>query len=476
MEDWAKLLYTYGPFALLVLFVFVIERKVRAALTDSGIPRGISVPLYVLNWCTVFALCGAVTYFWAVLNLPHEITIQGTIENLKHNETFFSESDDLWLQRNYRSPGSYQWRLINSQKLGDGTKESFTIQTPGDDPDHDRAFKYELPVRPSFYNSRVRLRYDRNTRKLLVEYGGRHEELAPSEDLSSTPTNAPSLGLLPVVYAQSSPSLDDIFDRLESDDPIVRRDARRDLGAQGQAALPRVEKTLQDPKASYRLQLGALAALNLMQNARVSPETRSSIEVLYGKYKDSDPVFSSEAERYLHNLPAPTCGVRCGVERWLVKSLTDQDASRISLDPQEKTISQLIHLEPPQKLPLDRRVVPVEVQTYRVRGLLTNYKMEADHDFHIEIVDPHDVSQTMIVEIPDPECSNVCASPQINRIRAVRQSFDAKLRPSRTFQSPGEPLQVTVTGVGFFDFHHGQHGAAPNAIELHPVLDIEFGQ
>jgi hypothetical protein len=29
---------------------------------------------------------------------------------------------------------------------------------------------------------------------------------------------------------------------------------------------------------------------------------------------------------------------------------------------------------------------------------------------------------------------------------------------------------ATVTGVGFFDFWHGQPGVAPNAIELHPVV------
>jgi len=32
-----------------------------------------------------------------------------------------------------------------------------------------------------------------------------------------------------------------------------------------------------------------------------------------------------------------------------------------------------------------------------------------------------------------------------------------------------------VTGVGFFDFLHGQTGVAPNGIELHPLLDISFG-
>ncbi len=35
-------------------------------------------------------------------------------------------------------------------------------------------------------------------------------------------------------------------------------------------------------------------------------------------------------------------------------------------------------------------------------------------------------------------------------------------------------MVVTVEGVGFFDFLHGQTGVADNGVELHPVLDIEF--
>ena len=31
---------------------------------------------------------------------------------------------------------------------------------------------------------------------------------------------------------------------------------------------------------------------------------------------------------------------------------------------------------------------------------------------------------------------------------------------------------MVITGVGFFDFLHGQTGVAPNAIELHPVLAV----
>ncbi len=32
-----------------------------------------------------------------------------------------------------------------------------------------------------------------------------------------------------------------------------------------------------------------------------------------------------------------------------------------------------------------------------------------------------------------------------------------------------------MTGTGFFDFLHGQTGVAPNGIELHSVLDLQFG-
>src|SRR5262249_31008189 len=40
------------------------------------------------------------------------------------------------------------------------------------------------------------------------------------------------------------------------------------------------------------------------------------------------------------------------------------------------------------------------------------------------------------------------------------------------FQTANIPVQVT--GVGMFDFLHGQAGVAPNGIELHPVLGIAF--
>jgi len=33
---------------------------------------------------------------------------------------------------------------------------------------------------------------------------------------------------------------------------------------------------------------------------------------------------------------------------------------------------------------------------------------------------------------------------------------------------------VEITGIGFFDRPHGQTGRAPNNIEIHPILSIQF--
>jgi hypothetical protein len=77
----------------------------------------------------------------------------------------------------------------------------------------------------------------------------------------------------------------------------------------------------------------------------------------------------------------------------------------------------------------------------------------------------------MIAEIPAPGCSKAEALLVLPR----REFVDLFGRVPRSW-SWSEPRTsenlVEITGVGFYDFQHGQNGVAPNAIELHPVLAI----
>jgi len=168
-------------------------------------------------------------------------------------------------------------------------------------------------------------------------------------------------------------------------------------------------------------------------------------------------------------LQQTSCGVRCGVERWTVKTLSDVSRASVDLEPVTTTIAELAAVPRPASLPNDRRVSPVETTVYRLRGYLVAYRPEDDHDFHVVLADMEQQRVTMITEIPDPQCAGACASGFAERFAAARAVLDTILHAPNPND---EPIVVEVTGVGFFDREHGQVGAAPNNLELHPVLSL----
>jgi hypothetical protein len=168
-------------------------------------------------------------------------------------------------------------------------------------------------------------------------------------------------------------------------------------------------------------------------------------------------------------LQQEACGVRCGVERWAVKTLSDGSRSSVDLEPVPTTIAELAALPRPTSLPNERRVPPVETTVYRIRGYLVAYRHEDDHDFHVVLADMEHQRVTMITEIPDPACGGACASGFGERFAVARAVLDSILH---TPNPNDAPIVVEVTGVGFFDREHGQAGAAPNNLELHPVLSL----
>ena len=174
----------------------------------------------------------------------------------------------------------------------------------------------------------------------------------------------------------------------------------------------------------------------------------------------------------------------CGVERWTVKVGTDPDAAQVNLDnPVHTTIQELGAITPPADPPGppdNSRIQPTEGTVYVVDATMTFYKKETDVDYHIVLQDS--TGHTMIAEIPFPACTLVpnpsgpgrifATSPFEQGITNSRAKFDGRFTATTFFQTANVP--VRVKGVAFFDFQHGQTGVAPNGIELHPVLDINF--
>jgi Putative Ig domain len=164
----------------------------------------------------------------------------------------------------------------------------------------------------------------------------------------------------------------------------------------------------------------------------------------------------------------------CGVERWSVKTGTDADSGKITLgSTTSTTIPNLDSLSAPGSLPANNRVLPTEATVFQLQVTLVEYKLESDSDYHLVLSDGTGGSgHTMIAEIPDPTCVG-SGSPLLSGITASRNAFNAKFTVTTSFKTANVP--VTLTGVGFFDFLHGQTGVAPNGIELHSVLSVNFG-
>lgn len=175
---------------------------------------------------------------------------------------------------------------------------------------------------------------------------------------------------------------------------------------------------------------------------------------------------------------SPICGTRCGTERWAVKTLTDSDALTVRLHADSTTITALrsIHAPPRDSLPASRRVGSFERQAWLVHGVVTCWKLEADADFHLVIAEAANRRVTMIAEVPDAHCTLMCRSPVLAQVGIARAAVIAALgKPSKgSCKKLNPPVPVSVVGVGFLDFIHGQTGVAPNGAELHPVTYISF--
>ena len=181
-------------------------------------------------------------------------------------------------------------------------------------------------------------------------------------------------------------------------------------------------------------------------------------------------------------------------QRWSVKTGADAAAANlVTQAPVAGTIAAMVALAVPAVLPPDARTPGTEETVWELDATLTGFKHESDGDYHLVIADGQ--GHHMIAEIPDP-AALAPGSFFADQITAARQAFDNQfgLKLTAAAQPPAaQPAaspefaaaavapalipaseSVTIQGLGFFDFAHGQDGVAPNAIELHPVTSIEF--
>lgn len=168
---------------------------------------------------------------------------------------------------------------------------------------------------------------------------------------------------------------------------------------------------------------------------------------------------------------APNPGLSCGVERWFVKTLADQDAAAVSLtDVTAISIHDLNALPSHCEGGPDRRSYPEEFRVFEISGRVIFVAREDDRDYHVVLEDPDDTTSSVVTELADTMCSGAAMSPHLAALRTVEGMFASVLNGAVPTSLVGS--MVRIRGVGFYDFDHSQRGRSKNCIELHPIVLI----
>jgi len=158
----------------------------------------------------------------------------------------------------------------------------------------------------------------------------------------------------------------------------------------------------------------------------------------------------------------------CGPRLWGLKTLSDPGRGLIYLRPRPTTIAEVNARPMPRRTPTWRSQGYAR-HVWKLVAQIVEYKFEANGDIHLILFDGGDY---MIAKLPSPACV-----PRRSRDRraivSARRTFESHCGPvTNRWQFLG--AIVYMSGVGFWDFPHGQRGHARNYAELHPVTGIRF--
>jgi hypothetical protein len=168
--------------------------------------------------------------------------------------------------------------------------------------------------------------------------------------------------------------------------------------------------------------------------------------------------------------------VGCGGDRWDVRNLLDEGSARIDYSTRATSIPFLRRLSrPPNVGPRTPRRAPVEDRTYRLHASLVRTRRSSPSEVELVIRAVKGGQLMTVVFSYTHQCLDVLDGPKGDDIHAAAHAFLGDCGPLVPTRQPTR-LSGTATlgGVGYFALGSSRRafGAAPNGVQLHPVLEF----
>ena len=143
-----------------------------------------------------------------------------------------------------------------------------------------------------------------------------------------------------------------------------------------------------------------------------------AIAVFVGLLATAGPL----ALRATSQLAAPA-RTPCGLERWGVKTLADRRVDWIRLRPNRISIVELASVLPPSGITNVRANDRIELQVFRITGLLREAADEDDQDIELIVTDPKQPGVSMLVEFPATACTHGAPAKLRRQMSRARANF-----------------------------------------------------
>lgn len=148
-----------------------------------------------------------------------------------------------------------------------------------------------------------------------------------------------------------------------------------------------------------------------------------------------------------------------------VKLCIDSLSSGINMTPVNIDVKSFGEIEVP-KIDENTPRQLIEKQVYTITAKVHKLSKHWDGDYKVKLTNDQDLFVNC--ENPNPGCSLLEDSPFLSECEVVREWIQANKKGL-------EGKTVTITGVAFIDVDHNYpRNAAPNNLELHPILDIHY--
>jgi hypothetical protein len=158
----------------------------------------------------------------------------------------------------------------------------------------------------------------------------------------------------------------------------------------------------------------------------------------------------------------------CGSQLRDLKTLSDPGRTLVFVRPRSTTIAAINRRPMPSPTP-GVRTRGFERHVWSVAAQITQYRLEPDGAIHLILFDAR---AYMIAEMPSPLCLPSTARNR-QTLLDVRKMFESRCGVATpTWRNLG--AVVSISGVGLWDYPHGQRGHARNYAELSPVTGIRF--